>query len=234
MITQRRRAAGYTWRAMGQGSIVSVHVGRRRPGGDGLVFAKPLLPIGGARSGGFGPGVPPVGDRACLAVWEDLAAYERAVAGGWSVALEACSARGSHRGRRPIAPTGERVRDAPMGVVTLGRATPRTLLRFLRRGSALAGPTRDAPGLITALSAGIPLTGNLTFSLWESERHMLAFAYGREATHRGTVGERPPILVEQLNARLRPLRIDGPSPRWALHPERLSRFAAGLRTGPRA
>jgi hypothetical protein len=218
---------------MRQGAIVSVHVGRRRPRGAGLVFAKPLLPIGGARSGGFGPGLPPLGDRVTLAVWEDLAAYERALAGGWSVALEALSARGSHRGRRPIAPTGEPLDGAPMAAVTLGRATPRTLLRFLRRGAALAAPTRDAPGLITALSAGVPLTGNLTFSVWESEQRMLDFAYGRDAAHRGTVRERPPILVEQLTARLRVLRVDGGAPRWALHPKRLSRFAAGLRTGPR-
>lgn len=219
---------------MAQASIVSVHVGARRPRGAGLVFAKALLPIGGSRTGGFGPGLPPVGQRVTLAVWEGLDDYEQALDAGWSVALEALSSRGSFRGRRPIAPTGDRAGEAPLAVVTLGRATPRTLLRFLRRGAALAAPTRDAPGLITALSAGLPLTGNLTFSLWESERHMLDFAYGPAAPHRATVRERPPILAEQINARLRPLRVDGRAPRWALHPGRLSRFAAALRAGPHA
>jgi hypothetical protein len=106
------------------GPIVSVHVGRRRPSGAGLVFAKPLLPFGGAGSGGFGAGVPPVGRRVTLAVWEDLAAYDRAAdGGGWSFAFEAWAARGSFRGRRPIAPAAERDPEEPMAVVTLGRAT---------------------------------------------------------------------------------------------------------------
>ena len=222
---------------MPQGSVVSVHAGGFPPGRPrGLVFAKRLLPIGAARSGGFGAGIPSPG-RVTLAVWEDVAAYDAAGHGepGWRAVLEACSTRGSFRGARPIAPAGRPLGDEPIGVVTLGRASWRTLPRFLWRGDRLARPIRDAPGLLGALSAGLPLTGNLTFSLWESAERMLDFAYGRDAPHRAVVRARPPILSEQLNARLRPLRIEGRCDgRAVLHPERVSRLAEALRTGPRA
>ena len=222
---------------VGQGSIVSVHVfegGRARaPVLPGLVFAKRLLPIGSAASGGFGAGLPPLRRRVLLAVWEDLAAFRPL--GTWCAAGEAYATRGTFGGERRIAPAGPREPGGPISVIKLGRPTPRTLVRFLRRGEGLASHTRDAPGLITAVSAGIPLSGNLTFSLWESERAMTDFAYGRAADHRAVVRDRPPILAEQLNARLRPLRVEGAlEPRRTLHPERLSRFAEALRTGPRA
>ena len=52
--------------------------------------------------------------------------------------------------------------------------------------------------------------GNCTFSVWESQAAMHAFAYGPSAQHLRTARARPPILSEQLNARMTPLRLTIP------------------------
>jgi hypothetical protein len=57
---------------------------------------------------------------------------------------------------------------------------------------------------------------------------MVAFSYGAASPrgHIDTVKSKPPILVEQLNARIRPFRIDGRwNPTRTHHPERLARLA---------
>jgi hypothetical protein len=92
------------------------------------------------------------------------------------------------------------------------------------------GPfTRNAQGLISAVSAGWPTTGNCTISIWESEKEMLRFAYGDADGHADTVRRGPPILVEQLNARLQVCRLGGNLEGGTmLHPERLAQLAAAL------
>ncbi len=58
---------------------------------------------------------------------------------------------------------------------------------------------------------------------------MLGFAYGEARGHGDTVRRDPPILVEQLNARLRVCRLGGNLGRGTmLHPERLVQLAAAL------
>jgi hypothetical protein len=57
---------------------------------------------------------------------------------------------------------------------------------------------------------------------------MLRFAYGDVEGHGDTVRCNPPILVEQLNARLRVRRFDGNWRRGAMYPERLAQLAAVL------
>jgi len=57
---------------------------------------------------------------------------------------------------------------------------------------------------------------------------MLRFAYGDVEGHGDTVRRDPPILTEQLNARLRVRRLGGSWSRSAMHPERLTQLAAAL------
>lgn len=225
-------------------SISSLHAWRRRArremsGTPGLRFAKAMASIGTARSFGFGAGLPRVRRQVMLAAWTSAEAFDAFLSGplgaqlardsayDWHVLSAVVSTRGSFHGRRPLAPSAEQPDGGALGVITLGRSSARTLARFLWHGEGLAGEVRGAGGVITAVSAGVPLTGNATFSLWESREDMLRFAYGeRSGGHVETVRARPPILVEQLNARLAPLRIAG---RWDLgstqNPERLARLA---------
>lgn len=81
---------------------------------------------------------------------------------------------------------------------------------------------------MSAISAGWPPTGNCTISIWESEQHMLSFAYGDVEGHGDTVRRDPPILAEQLNARLRVRRLDGSWGPGTMYPERLAQLAAAL------
>lgn len=54
--------------------------------------------------------------------------------------------------------------------------------------------------------------GNCTFTLWKSEQAMQRFAYGQPpGDHRKTIRQNQDrsVLIEQLSARLTPLRIEG-------------------------
>jgi hypothetical protein len=205
----------------------------------GLVFAKAMPFIGSGASAGFGGGVPALGRQVLLTAWRREADFERflgeslarRLATGarhsWWSLFDVVSTRGSHYGSAPLS-SRDTVADGPFAALTLGRVRPRSLPRFLREGARLGSFTRQAPGLVSAVSAGWPLTGNCTISIWESEQHMLRFAYGDAEGHGDTVRRDPPILAEQLNARLRVRRLGG---RWgggAMHSERLSRLAAAL------
>lgn len=180
----------------------------------GLCFAKPLTTLGSARSGGFGPGVPALHRQVVISVWRDLASVAEPPIGdathAWRVVARVTRTRGSFHGENPFDPAP--AEGHSFAALTLGRCAPGALVRFMWRGMGLAERTLGAPGLITALSAGLPQTGNITFSLWDTEEDMVRFAYGGAGpTHRETVRShrRRPILSEQLNARFVPISVGG-------------------------
>jgi hypothetical protein len=205
----------------------------------GLVFAKAMPFIGSGASAGFGGGVPALGRQVLLTAWRRETDFERfleqplaqrlateARHSWWSL-FDVVSTRGSHYGSAPLS-SRDTVADGLFAALTLGRVRLRSLPRFLREGARLGLFTRQAPGLVSAVSAGWPPTGNCTISIWESEQHMLRFAYGDVEGHGDTVRRDPPILAEQLNARLRVRRLDGSWGPGTMYPERLAQFAAAL------
>jgi hypothetical protein len=209
------------------------------PGMPGLVFAKAMPFIGSGASAGFGGGLPAFERQVLLTAWRQKADFERflkqpvahrlaaeARYSWWSL-FDVVSTRGSHYGSAPLSSRDE-VADGPFAALTLGRVRLRSLPRFLREGARLGSFARQAPGLVSAVSAGWPPTGNCTVSIWESEQHMLRFAYGDVDGHGDTVRREPPILVEQLNARLRVRRLGGTWGDGTMHPERLTRVAEAL------
>lgn len=111
-------------------------------------------------------------------------------------------------------------------MLTLGRTRSRDLVRFLREGTRLGAYIHGAPGLIGAYSAGLPLTGNCTVSIWESEEDMIQFAYRNTGGHGSTVRRDQPILAEQLGARMRLRRLGGSWHPSTPHAAGLSRLAA--------
>ncbi len=213
---------------------------RRLPGAYGLVFAKAMPFIGSGASSGFGGGVPALGRQVLLTAWREEVDFERflgqppvrrlgaeARQSWWSL-FDVVSTRGSHYGSMPLS-SRDTAADGPFAALTLGRVRLRSLPRFLREGARLGSFTHQASGLVSAVSAGWPPTGNCTLSIWESEQHMLRFAYGDTEGHGVTVRRDPPILAEQLNARLRVRRLDGSWDVGTMHPERLAQIAAALR-----
>lgn len=203
----------------------------------GLVFAKAMPFIGSRSSAGFGAGVPAARRQVLLTAWQTQPDFEAflahpitqrlaAQANSWWALFEVASTRGSHYGATPLSAT-----DASSGafaVLTLGRTRSRNLVRFLREGTRLGAYIREAPGLITAYSAGVPLTGNCTISIWESQEDMIRFAYRNSDGHGSTVRRDPPILAEQLNARMRLRRLGGSWDPRTPHTDRLARLAATL------
>jgi hypothetical protein len=208
------------------------------PGLPGLVFAKTMPFIGSRSSAGFGAGVPAVRRQVLLTAWRTQLDFEAflahpiaerlaAQANSWWALFEVASTRGSHYGATPLSATG--ASSGALAVLTLGRTRPRNLVRFLREGTRLGGFVRVAPGLISAYSAGVPLTGNCTVSIWESEDAMIRFAYRDTDGHGDTIRRDPPILTEQLNARMRLRRLGGSWAPGTPHADRLARLAATLR-----
>jgi hypothetical protein len=210
------------------------------PTAPGLAFAKAMPFIGSGASAGFGGGVPGLGRQVLLTAWRRETDFERfldqplmqrlateARHSWWSL-FEVVSTGGSHYGSAPLS-GGDKVADGTFAALTLGRVRLRSLPRFLREGARLGSFTRQAPGLVSAVSAGWPPTGNCTLSIWESEQHMLGFAYRDVEGHGDTVRRDPPILAEQMRARLRVRRLDGNWGRGTMYPQRLTRLAAALR-----
>lgn len=206
----------------------------------GLVFAKAMPFIGSGASAGFGGGVPAAGRQVLLTAWRQKADFEDFLSQplaerlasdarhSWWSLFEVVSTRGSHNGAKPLMGSTHPDPGLSFAALTLGRTQPRYLLRFLREGARLGPFVREAPGLVTAFSAGLPMTGNCTVSLWRSERDMHAFAHSDRDGHGATVRRDPPILAEQLNARLRVLEIGGSWGPDTLHRDRLEQLAGAL------
>jgi hypothetical protein len=239
----------------GRGSLLAAHVTdftspqmawrwrrsarRRLSATPGLAFAKAMPFIGSGARAGCGGGVPALGRQVLLTAWLRETDFERFLdqsmaqrlvtetRHSWWSLFDVVSTRGSHYGSAPLT-SCDKVVDGPFAVLTLGRVRLRSLSRFLREGARLGPIARQAPGMVSAVSAGWPPTGNCTISIWESEQHMLRFAYGDVEGHGDTVRRNPPILAEQLNARLRLRRLDGSWAGSVMHPERLTRIVTAL------
>lgn len=223
--------AAWQWRRLARRELFAT---------SGLVFAKAMPFIGSGASAGFGGGVPALRRQVLLTAWREETDFERFLGQpsvqrlaaearhSWWSLFEVASTRGSYYGSTPLAGRGASVADGPFAALTLGRVRPRSLPRFLREGPRLESFTRQAPGLVSAVSAGWPTAGNCTISIWESEQHMLRFAYGDVEGHGDTVRRDRPILTEQLNARFRVRRLSGNWGPDAMHPERLAQLGAAL------
>lgn len=181
----------------------------------GLAFAQ-ALPYMASR-GGFGTGPPDPRRQILLTVWKEPGDDERfathrlarrlRTARTWSVLSDIVSSQGTHLATNPLLPGA--TSQGQFAALTLGRCRPRAFPRFLREGARLGPYLRHAPGMIAACSAGIPLTANCTFSIWATEDAMLEFAYRRQNGHARAAHATPPIMAEQLRARLRVRRVTG-------------------------
>lgn len=212
---------------------------RRLPTTPGLVFAKAMPFIGSGASAGFGGGLPALRRQVLLTAWREATDFENFLGqppvhrlateakNSWWSLFDVVSTRGTHYGSAPLS-SCEMVADGPFAALTLGRVQLLSLPRFLREGVRLGSFTHGARGLVSAVSAGWPPTGNCTISIWESEKDMLRFAYGDAEGHGDTVRRDPPILAEQLNARLRIRRLGGDWGGCTMYPERLAPLAAAL------
>jgi hypothetical protein len=198
----------------------------------GSRFAKVMTCFGTRGSAGFSPwGMPHLCRVITLLAWDEQAALDAFLRDTqlardweqcqwtWHMRARALCSRGTFRGSSPWAELPRSAAGSsaaavgPIAVLTLGRTSWRTTPAFMRITPAAKTFLRT-PGLITAVSAGLPVKGNCTFTLWESEAAMQRFAYGKPpGAHRQTIrhSHERSVLLEQLSARFTPIRIEG---RW--------------------
>lgn len=196
---------------------------RRTPG---LRFAK-LLGTGSART--FTPRDADPHHWALLTVWDDGAAAAAAagspVLRAWSrasheelrVVMSPVRSRGRWSRREPFGTEGSGpVGDPPVGTglvasITRARLRPTRALSFWRAVPPVVDDLAATPGLRLALGIGeAPIGLQGTFSLWESDAALRAFAHG-SAAHRSAVRRTEPErwYAEELFARLAVLDVEG-------------------------
>jgi hypothetical protein len=134
---------------------------------------------------------------ALFAVWDSedhrrayeegrLAASWRSIAHEhWQAELRPLDWHGSWGGRDPfegIARGGRPEAGRPVAALTRARVRPAAWSAFQRSVPAVAADTVRAPGLRLAIGIGeAPIGLQATFSLWDDERSLRAFAYGTQA-----------------------------------------------------
>jgi hypothetical protein len=216
----------------------------------GARFAKVMRCLGTRGSAGFSPaGVPHLRRLITLLIWDEQAALDAFLAQAplarafadcrwaWHIHATALQSRGTFAGVSPLADiprsaaAGAATDTGPIAALTLGRTSWRSTPAFTRI-TPCAERFLCTEGLITAVSAGLPVRGNCTFTLWESEAAMRRFAYGQEpGEHRETIRQNKErsVLLEQLSARFRPTRIEGSwDPEATPNAAKLQRLASAL------
>jgi hypothetical protein len=161
---------------------------------------------------------------ALLTVFADEAGADRfgggALVSGWreaateelSVRLRPLTARGRWSGREPFAAgTSAGQVEGPVAALTRARLRPARALGFWRSVPPVVADLRGAPGLRLSLGIGeAPVGLQGTFSLWDSRRDLVDFAY-RGAAHRDVVARTGPErwYAEELFARFAVLDVQG-------------------------
>ncbi|MFZ4633846.1 MAG: hypothetical protein ACOYNO_06535 [Saprospiraceae bacterium] len=193
---------------------------RRMRGTEGLRFFKLL---GSGADNGFGV-KPNFGVYGLLGVWDEDSAFERfweqhAVAQAYrskafawqTVFLNTSMVHGQWDGICPFEPTAAFDPRMPVAVLTRATIKPQHLLRFWRFVAPVSADVAARPGLRFAVGVGeLPLIQQATFSLWDSGKHMLDYAY-RRAHHTEVVQKTRELgwYKEELFARFVPYRTEG-------------------------
>lgn len=198
-------------------------MGLARPllaGVDGLRFCRL---VGSGRGAGFS--IRPNWSRyGLLAVWETAAAADAFFATSplvarylaradevWTVRLEPTSAHGAWAGANPFLPLAPKRDGGPIAVLTRAAIRWRKLPSFWSAVPVASRAIEGADGLLASIGIGeAPFVLQSTFSVWESETAMTAFAYGTEA-HRTAVRRTRDEnwYGEDLFARFVPLASEG-------------------------
>ena len=120
--------------------------------------------------------------------------------------------KGLWDGQNPFLHQEEPDEDSgPIAVLTRATIRKKYLLRFWKYVPHSQQPLGTSTGLLYSKGIGeTPLTDMATFSLWENQEAMQAYAYGTDA-HIGAIRKTRELgwYREELFARFRPYKIDG-------------------------
>lgn len=167
---------------------------------------------------------------AVVAVWESPEAFLAWQAGDWlreyrrvaeeqiTVTQYPIRARGLWNGKQPF-PLEERPSTVPLrAVITRGTIKPSRLLRFWATVPSTSRATEKAAGRLFSVGIGeVPWLEQATWSLWESEEAIRAFAHG-SAAHRRAIQRTHTLnwYSEELFARFVPYAAIGS---WSTLPD---------------
>jgi heme-degrading monooxygenase HmoA len=181
---------------------------------EGLNFHK-LLGTGGGSGYGFWPDF---GTYGLLGAWEDRVyadafhaehqahrAFRDHAQEVYTLHLTPLASRGAWSGIDPFI-AGASSTDGPLAVLTRATIRPRYIIPFWRRVAGVARSLQGRDGLLFTKGVGeLPWVEQATFSVWRSEQHMTAFAYGRGQQHTEAVvrTRRSNGFSEELYARFR-------------------------------
>lgn len=184
----------------------------------GLSFFK-LLGSGGENGFSIRPNF---GTYALLGVWDCEADAERffqehpafqdyrSLAASWkTIYLRNTAAHGAWDGQAPFQAAGVFDPTEPVAVITRATIRRRHLWRFWRFVPSVSRDVENRPGLRLAIGIGeLPLLQQATFSLWDSGRQMLDYAY-RRPEHSAMVRKTRELgwYKEELFARFTPYKI---------------------------
>lgn len=202
-------------------ALLRMATGRRRLRGvPGLRFAK-LLGTGSGRT--FTPRDADPEHWGLLTVWDGARAADsfgdHSVVRGWEdasverlrVRMVPIATRGRWSGQEPFGPASPASPGGPVAAITRARLRPARALSFWRAVPPVVDALTVAPGLRLAIGVGeAPIGLQGTFSLWDSGRDLVDFAY-RSPAHVETIARTEPSgwYSEELFARFAVLEVEG-------------------------
>ncbi|HAD12020.1 MAG TPA: DUF3291 domain-containing protein [Saprospirales bacterium] len=187
----------------------------------GLRFYKLM---GSGKGHGFNP-FPDWGVYTLLAVWESEAEadhffseaavfqrYRTQSSEQWTLYMHPIKAKGLWSGGNPFEPTDHLDTSNPfIAVITRATIRKRHLFKFWGYVPVSERPISESPGLLYTKGIGeVPLVHMATFSLWENEASLHAFAY-KSQEHLGAIQKTKQFqwYKEEMFARFQPYRSIG-------------------------
>lgn len=186
----------------------------------GLLFYKKL----GSGSGIGFRAFPDFSAYAFLAAWEDEKSANEFLKSSalfkdfkersfeiWTVYMKNIRVRGTWSGVTPFTPEEKTPPGQLVSVITRATILNKYLWRFWRKVPSASAPLKDRDGLIITFGIGEwPLTQMATFSIWENEEYLKAYAYQNPA-HMEAIKLTRELgwYKEEMFARFRPYKSDG-------------------------
>jgi hypothetical protein len=96
----------------------------------------------------------------------------------WTIYLKPIKSHGKWDGLNPFKEISKKVITAPIAVITRATIFPSKVLGFWKKVPKVSNGLKDREGLIFSKGIGeVPILRQATFSLWENEDKMKAYAY---------------------------------------------------------
>jgi hypothetical protein len=131
----------------------------------------------------------------------------------WTTYMHTTAAHGKWSGMEPFPVTALPADNthSVIGVITRGTIATKHLYRFWKQTPAVSAAIAAQPGLIFTKGIGeLPIVQQATFSLWQSKKDMVNFAYRHEA-HTKVIKQTRELgwYTEELFAQFKPIASDG-------------------------